>query len=1015
MAGNDINLPNLVSHLQVNLQDTSGLVAEATRQGSSVGAALGQSLSERVRRAVDEIPDVEIDGNSTQLDRDLDRVRRELLELANTRIGVDISVEEALRRLNELEPHLDRIEHEHPTMNVAVSVGGARADLREILDEAHRVDDTDVTVDVHTNTARASADLRDAGRAASGLTGALSGVGAALGPLAAIGGLAGAAIPAVAGLVATLQQIAPAAAVGASGALAIGSAFGAVKLGTSGIGDAITAAFAPVTGGGGGGGGGGAAKAAAAATLAFADAQRNLRDAIQQAAYANQQATRGVVSAQRDLGDALKAARQAQLDLLAAQKQAARSLEDQNNQLIDARNDEKQAVLDVTDAQANLNAVNKVGSKATAEDREKAQLQLDKAKQALAEQSLAVQRLQADTDAANKAGVSGSTLVQDAQQKVADTARDVSDRQQAVADAQTNVQRTAAAGAESIDKAREALQQAAQAADDGSGGGAAGAVDAFAAAMAKLSPAAQAFVREVIKLRPAFDSLKLDVQEHLFAGLAEVLDSTARALLPVLRKSLDDSATSLNGMAVGVAAAARSLADSGVLGQALSGANRGLANLVPLPAQFVDALIKLAAAASPAFDRVTLAISRSAATLSTKLDRAFASGELEKSIDFAIDLIGEIGGVIANLGRILTNIFAPAVASGDNFIGVLRSITGQLAKATNAQGFQDAMAALFGVIGEIGRVVGPLLLQALAALEPVLIRLQGPATDLVDVLGAGLSQTIAALEPLLATAATGVGDLVEAALPLIPVAADIVTGLGDALMPILDELVNVFVDLRPTVQQVADTLSVALAPVLADLPLIVGPLADLVARNLVVALQGLSVILDKNGPQLAQLGLDLGNLLVALGPLILAFTEFTTKALVKLSPLLIAALDAATRFATYMSGTFSGVINNVVIRRAAHPDRPAVRALRRRLAGGQGPHLRRHQLHPPCNHRPARLGRRRTRPAGVPPRREGIGRGQPADGPHRRRRQLGRRVGRRPARPGRTRPRRPRRPALPRR
>mgnify|MGYP001548512625 CR=1 FL=1 len=54
MAAGDINLPNLVSHLQVNLADTSGLVASATQQGSSVGAALGQSMRQEIADAVNE-------------------------------------------------------------------------------------------------------------------------------------------------------------------------------------------------------------------------------------------------------------------------------------------------------------------------------------------------------------------------------------------------------------------------------------------------------------------------------------------------------------------------------------------------------------------------------------------------------------------------------------------------------------------------------------------------------------------------------------------------------------------------------------------------------------------------------------------------------------------------------------------------------------------------------------------------------------------------------------------------
>jgi hypothetical protein len=893
----DINLPNLVSHLQVNLADTNGIVAEAATQGSAVGAALGRSLQQRVGAAVRDIPAVELDADSTQLDRDLDRVRRELRTLARSRIGVDISVEDAIREINTLTPHLDRLEREHPNIDVQASVGRARAQLDEVLTAAHRVDDTDVHIDVHVDTARPLAALAALRRAGSGIGSALSSIGPGLGMLGQIGGIAGAAIPIVAGLVATIQNLLPALAVGATAAFSVGSAFGALKLGTSGIGDAISAAFAPAAGGG---------KAAAAAANGAADAQRNLKDAVQQAALANAQAIRRVTDAQRDLTDAQKAARQAQLDLVTAEKDATRQLEDQNNQLADAKLDERQAVKDVEDAEKNLAAVRAKGAAASADEQEEAQLQYDRAVQGLKEQQLSVQRLQADTDAANKAGVAGSDEVRQAQEQVASTARDVSDRQRDVSDAQQDVARTAAQGAEAIDRAREALQQAGQTA-----GGAAGGVDAFAEAMSHLSPEAQAVVREIIKLKPAFDSLKLDVQQHLFEGLAEELDATAHSLLPDVRRSLDDSADSLNTMAKGVGAAARELAEDGTLGKALDGANKGLRNLTGIPGMVVTAVGQLGAAAAPAFDRLTKLAADAAARVSNRLTNAAKSGALEESIDFAIDLFGQLFGVIGNVIKLVENIFAPAVSSGDNFLGVLQDITGQLDDATKAKGFQDAMGALFGVIGEIGKTAGPLLLQALAVLEPVLVHLGPPAMRLVDALGKALSPVIDALGPLLLTAADGVGALADKADPLIELAGTLAAALGPALQPILDALVTVIGDLP--IEELADSLSLILVPVLAALPGVIKPLADMIAQNLGVELQDLADLLVDNAPAFAQLGLEVVNLLVALTPLLTQLGVLNTDLLVATAPLILLIADAATRLTTVLVDELGTVINGLII------------------------------------------------------------------------------------------------------
>jgi phage-related protein/polyhydroxyalkanoate synthesis regulator phasin len=238
----DINLPNLVSHLQVNLGNTSGIIADATRQGSSVGAAIGESMQRTLRAAVDDIPEVQLDANSSDLDRDLDRVRRELAEIADQRIGVDVSIEDALSRLADLEPHLERLQRSHPSINVTAAVGGALADLADLRDAAQAADDEDVDIDVDVD----DEDISDLdGR----LTGVLRTLGSLSGriavPFAMGSAAAGTMLPILAGVVSALGQIAPAAAVGTQGLLAMQLASATLKLGMQGVSDAVSAALDP--------------------------------------------------------------------------------------------------------------------------------------------------------------------------------------------------------------------------------------------------------------------------------------------------------------------------------------------------------------------------------------------------------------------------------------------------------------------------------------------------------------------------------------------------------------------------------------------------------------------------------------------------------------------------------------------------------------------------------------------------------------------------------------------------
>ncbi|MFJ8144690.1 hypothetical protein ACIQ6R_06395 [Streptomyces sp. NPDC096048] len=241
MAADEINLPDLVSHLGVDLTGLSGTVADARRQGSSVGAALGGGIQRELRDLVGNLPTIDVDASTDDVDRDLARVRDELEGLADQRIGVDVSIGDALRRLEELEPHLQRLSDTHPNINVQASTRQALRQLEELRAAARRADDTDVDIDVDVDTDgpnRLMGLLRRIPAMAGSAVGALSGVGVAAAGI-------GTAVPVVAGLVATLANVAPAAAVGVTGMAAVQLASGTLKLAMVGVEDAVTAALDP--------------------------------------------------------------------------------------------------------------------------------------------------------------------------------------------------------------------------------------------------------------------------------------------------------------------------------------------------------------------------------------------------------------------------------------------------------------------------------------------------------------------------------------------------------------------------------------------------------------------------------------------------------------------------------------------------------------------------------------------------------------------------------------------------
>ncbi|MFE0329076.1 hypothetical protein ACFW08_20285 [Streptomyces sp. NPDC058960] len=677
----DINLPNLVSHLQVNLDGVSGAIADAQRQGSSMGAALGRGVNRELDSVLRHLPQVRIDGNSDPLDRDLARIHRELAQLDSQRIGIDIAVPDALRQIEQLQAHLQRLGDEHPNVNVQASTRQAARQLDELLAAARRVDDEDVTVDVHVDEDHINRLHGLLGK----LTGALSslgGFGATFGKVAA--GI-GTIVPAAAGVVTTLEQVAPAAGVAVTGLAAVQLASGAVKLAAVGMEDALSAALDP--------------------------------------------------------------------------------------------------------------------SKA----------------------------------------------------------------------------------------------------------------DKFDEALKKLSPNAREFARTVRDMGPALREVQQSVQDRVFKGLADQLERTGKSVLPVLRTNLLSAGGALHDMASGVLSAGKELADSGTLGKALGSASKGLHNLSGIPKVVVTSLGQIAAAAGPSFERLTAAAAKGAKGIGDKLSAAFKSGAMQKAIEHALDLLGQLMDVGGNVVKIIGNIFGAVPAGGGGLIGILKDITGELAKITASKEVQSGLRSLFSVMGTLGKTVAPLLGQALAAIAPVITALGPPVETLIRSLGAGLSPIIVALGPVLQAAARAVGALIVAVSPLLPVIGQLIAALLPALTPLLDACTQVFEALAPVVAQVATTLQQTLSPILAQLPGIIAPLAQILAEQLVYGLQILGQVLTACGPSLITLGQAFAQVLVAVSPLLTVLAQLTAAFFTGLMPVMVPLIALVGKLATILATGLAAILTGVVV------------------------------------------------------------------------------------------------------
>ncbi|MCX4601216.1 hypothetical protein OG402_12025 [Streptomyces anulatus] len=408
--------------------------------------------------------------------------------------------------------------------------------------------------------------------------------------------------------------------------------------------------------------------------------------------------------------------------------------------------------------------------------------------------------------------------------------------------------------------------------------------EAYAEALKKLSPNARSFVGEIRKAQPALAAIRKSVQERVFDGLDKQLRATGKAALPEFRKALDSTATTLNRMATGVFTAARGLAKDGTLGTALKGATSGLAAFRKAPGQVVTALGQIGAAAAPAFARLSKAGGSALDRLSDRLTKAFESGGMEKAIEGAIDLLGQLGRVIGSVGGIFSNLFKGVTQDGAGLFSTLETITQSLQDATGTAGFQRALKALSDTMATVATTVGPLLGQALGALGPVIETLAGPVQTLVTTLGDALGQILDAAGGPLEALAGAVGAAAVALAPFITLAGQLVADLLPALTPLFESLTMVIGEMAPFLEQLATNLATQLTPVLERLPEILGLILPVFERAASEIFPALTQALVTMSPYLGDLATQLADLAVQLAPVIADFLSFSTVIIGKVAP-----------------------------------------------------------------------------------------------------------------------------------
>lgn len=563
-----------------------------------------------------------------------------------------------------------------------------------------------------------------------------------------------------------------------------------------------------------------AAGGAVAATNAVANAEWNLKQAQQQA-----------IQTQEALNQARVAAAQNIKDLALAMSGAKLSVEE--------------AQLAVKDADAAWRAAFATGNQ---DQIYRTNLALRQAQQHLAEAQNSSDKTAAQKEDADKRGVEGSQGVQSALQ------------------AQANA-------AHSLEQAQQALTQAMK--------GAGGAASALATAMAKLAPSARAVVEEIIKLKPALHDIQQTVQQHMFVGFAGDLDHLAHAVLPGAKAGLVGMADQFNVLFRGIAQGMSTPAFSGAMTATFAGFTKVLSEFAALAPKGVAAFSNLLKAAAPFMQSLGEGAAKGLGHFLDWINRLAENKTLEKFFASVLPILSAFGGLMKDVGSILSSVFGAINGMGGPALGVIGTLIHSLAEFFKSAEGSRALIGLFQVINPLLNglsailtallpPVGELLAQLGGALQPALTMLIPPLVGLVQAVAPLIGMIGQALVPVIETLAPALASIINAANPLIamlggalgqvlialaPILAQVATVVGDILAKALTALMPLFQALLPPIVQLVQALLPSLVPMIQlvatvfDLLLpILTPIIKILTAILVPILQILTPVIAALAP-----------------------------------------------------------------------------------------------------------------------------------------------------------------------
>lgn len=559
--------------------------------------------------------------------------------------------------------------------------------------------------------------IQKAAGSSAQLGGSLAGAATtATGPIGLVIGLLATAAAGMVALAAAATFAVPAISAVAGAAAAIPAALvgAAAGIGTLALGfKGIAAAFKPKAGGGGGGSG----QDAESQARRIAGAERGVESArrgIAAATRALQAAERGYDDAVEQVSLAQARAAKAQDAVNQARKEAKEDIEDLGRALRGAQLDEEDAALGVQDA---LRALNEAKLTGNLPDIQRAELAYRRAQLTLENATDSAGDLGDEQAEAAAKGVEGSDKVQSALEDQAAALRGVEDAQNGVLDAQNAL----LSANDGLKSSYDSLLSAQDALAESQKSVAAGAA-AAGAQVVKLAPAAQKFVDAIKALKPAFEDLRLDVQQRLFEGLDKTVTNLGKAWIPALKVTLGSYADTFNGFFKNLGSSLGQPKFISDIQAGAEGARAGLAKIGDsITTSLVPAFGALSRAAGPFLDKLGEEIADVVTEFSNWVLQGEKTGGLKEFFDtaaksvhdlfttgkLAFKIVGDLVGIL--IGTSLAKGKTPLESFNDQLQKLhdfLSSAKGKKAVTDFVENIKAKFEDFVGVAQKIGDFVG---------------------------------------------------------------------------------------------------------------------------------------------------------------------------------------------------------------------------------------------------------------------------------------------------------------------